>query len=434
MITCQVGKKKIDTFSYEPKQLREWSNKGLLRCPVCRSKMIYNHGEFKIPHFKHEKNCDCPDIYSEGVTEEHIKGIELLHNWLQKQEGVTNIELEKWISETKQRPDIYFEYENKPYVIEFQCSPIATKFLERRELYRLNEINDIWILGCDKYDINNIYTIHKANIKEKIFVDIKYKAIESSIAQLDNNIYYLSKNRMIKASEIGNYRNLKTIFAEKINSKNLKDIKINNIIKNEEFYTKDESSELDFNIIEFNRLKKYLYTKYNNLRNILGFEINMKHSNKNIYIEVFGCMGRLSYGVDKYSLNKIKELIENTNFKYSNYLEKYLELQNFCNKMNLQYGQVKGYTEFQIEMEKRTEFLIIISFNNDHHNLTFEIDNNNIKILCEYIKNGYKYDFEIENIKYKEINTIKNNIKNHCSNLLREMKYGGNTYEKTKTV
>lgn len=191
MITCQVGKKKIDTFSYEPKQLREWSNKGLLRCPVCGSKMIYNHGEFKIPHFKHEKNCDCPDIYSEGVTEEHIKGIELLHNWLQKQEGITNIELEKWIPETKQRPDIYFEYENKPYVIEFQCSPIATKFLERRELYRLNEINDIWILGCDKYDINN--SIEQITLNKEYFKINRYstKVIEKEIYDSERKIIYL---------------------------------------------------------------------------------------------------------------------------------------------------------------------------------------------------------------------------------------------------
>ncbi|MBO3356282.1 competence protein CoiA [Clostridium perfringens] len=193
MITCQVGKKKIDTFSYEPKQLREWSNKGLLRCPVCGSKMIYNHGEFKIPHFKHEKNCDCPDIYSEGVTEEHIKGIELLHNWLQKQEGITNIELEKWIPETKQRPDIYFEYENKPYVIEFQCSPIATKFLERRELYRLNEINDIWILGCDKYNIGKFLSKQVDYENQQWFFIEEYhsKTIEREIYTTFNNLYYI---------------------------------------------------------------------------------------------------------------------------------------------------------------------------------------------------------------------------------------------------
>ncbi|MDC4245542.1 competence protein CoiA [Clostridium perfringens] len=190
MITCQVGKKKINTFSYAPKQLREWSNKGLLKCPVCGSRMIYNHGEFKIPHFKHEKNCDCPDIYSEGVTEEHIKGIELLHNWLKKQEGVTNIELEKWIPETKQRPDIYFEYEDKPYVIEFQCSPIATKFLERRELYRLNEINDIWILGCNKYNVNTVLG-KELDLNEWSQQFYKSKAIECELYNQDYFTFYL---------------------------------------------------------------------------------------------------------------------------------------------------------------------------------------------------------------------------------------------------
>jgi hypothetical protein len=57
------------------------------------------------------------------------------------------------IPETKQRPDIYFEKNGERFIIEFQCSPIATEYLERHELYQLAKINDIWILGTEKYNI-----------------------------------------------------------------------------------------------------------------------------------------------------------------------------------------------------------------------------------------------------------------------------------------
>lgn len=59
--------------------------------------------------------------------------------------------LEGWIPETKQRPDIMFEYNKKQYVIEYQCSPIATEYVERHDLYKASGIIDIWIAGYVKY-------------------------------------------------------------------------------------------------------------------------------------------------------------------------------------------------------------------------------------------------------------------------------------------
>lgn len=254
MITCQVGKNKIDTFSYKETQLREWSDKGLLKCPVCGSKMIYHHGEFKIPHFKHAKNNDCPDIYSEGVTEEHIKGIEQLHNWLKTQEGVADLELEKWIPETKQRPDIYFKYKGEEYVIEFQCSPIATKFLERRELYRLNGMKDVWILGCDKYDMTNY--LETDITLNKDYCEIcryKVKTIDNEIYRLDKYCCYLDvpRNILIKVadgdkSEVWGWNGIcKTLFDINFTFKNIKEINLKGII-----------SQTKILSVEFENIKK----------------------------------------------------------------------------------------------------------------------------------------------------------------------------------
>ena len=94
---------------------------------------------------------ECEDRFSESETEEHISGKKDLYEWIRKQPGVTNAVLEGWIPETKQRPDIIFEYGGRKIVIEYQCSPIATEYLVRRKLYTTAGIPDIWICGTEKY-------------------------------------------------------------------------------------------------------------------------------------------------------------------------------------------------------------------------------------------------------------------------------------------
>ena len=120
--------------------------------------------------------AECEDKYSESETEEHINGKKDLYEWIKKQTGVTNAVLEGWIPETKQRPDIMFNYNNQKYVIEYQCSPIATEYIERHELYKAVGITDIWICGTEKY--------LQDNMREKLlkmvlmdFITIKQKHI-----------------------------------------------------------------------------------------------------------------------------------------------------------------------------------------------------------------------------------------------------------------
>lgn len=197
MLTCKVGEKIIDTFSFKEEKIREWSNKSMLRCPVCGEKMIYCHGDYKIAYFRHEKSENCPDVYSEIVTQEHLMGIKILYEWLSNQKEIINLQLEKWIPETRQRPDIYFEIiedgEVFKYAIELQCSPLATKYNERRDLYRLNNINDIWILGTLKYAFINL-NIDKAVYNNNTIYDYKTKTIEREIFDSIGAINYLNVN------------------------------------------------------------------------------------------------------------------------------------------------------------------------------------------------------------------------------------------------
>lgn len=187
MLTAIIGETTINCFDgkYDRYRLKQWSNKGLIKCPVCKGNYEYCHGEIVSPYFRHVGK-ECLEHFHESETEEHRKGKELLFEWISKEDGVENCKLEHWIPETKQRPDIYFEFNQQKYVIEYQCSPIASEFLVRRELYRLAGIVDIWILGTEKYNIEydeNNYGRHFD----------RFRVIESTL--INENLIYFNPSK-----------------------------------------------------------------------------------------------------------------------------------------------------------------------------------------------------------------------------------------------
>lgn len=153
MLTGKIGDKTINCYdgTYEKEQLKSWSKKKIIMCPACNKPYEYCHGKIKYPYFRHIDKAKCDDKYSEPETEEHLNGKHDLYEWIRKQNGVKNVILEGWIPETKQRPDIMFEFNGKQYVIEYQCSPISSEYVERHELYKASGIKDIWICGINKY-------------------------------------------------------------------------------------------------------------------------------------------------------------------------------------------------------------------------------------------------------------------------------------------
>lgn len=189
MLTCKLGESIINCFDgkYDRYRLKQWSNKKLLKCPVCNGEYEYCHGEVVSPYFRHVGK-ECDGYYGESESDEHRNGKLILYNWIKNNNKVTNCKLESWIPETKQRPDIYFEIDGIKFVIEFQCTPIASEFIVRRELYRLAGITDIWILGTEKYNIEilegkSMYT----------YTSSRFKTIEKELDE-KSALYYLDVN------------------------------------------------------------------------------------------------------------------------------------------------------------------------------------------------------------------------------------------------
>lgn len=200
MLSCIVGVKSINSFDYEEAKLREWSNKEILKCPECGERVIYCKGDYKVPYFKHEVGSECEgNSFSEPMTNEHIDGIAALYNRLKEIEGVENLEVEKYIANTKQRPDIYFEYKSERYCIEYQCSPISTEYNKRHELYELEGINDIWILGTEKYN----FEAGKNHEECFVFTEKRIKAIENEIDGSESPLVYFDGVNMLKVNKNG---------------------------------------------------------------------------------------------------------------------------------------------------------------------------------------------------------------------------------------
>ena len=196
MLTALIGDEIINCYdgTHTKEQFKKWSKKKILLCPACGKPYEYCHGHIKNPYFRHMEKEECKDKYSESETEEHLVGKRDLYEWIKKQDGVTNVILEAWIPETKQRPDIMFEYYGKKYVIEYQCSPIASEYIERHELYKVAGIRDIWICGTEKYlgDNKRLNTLETCC---KLYYDTKSKALYKMDSMDVKEFSYLSKLR-----------------------------------------------------------------------------------------------------------------------------------------------------------------------------------------------------------------------------------------------
>lgn len=252
-------------------------------------------------YFRHkDKSKECEGLYHESETDEHIQGKLLLYNWLRNFENkgiVNNVQLESYIKETKQRPDLYFEQNGNRYVIEFQCTPISTEYLKRRELYKLAGIKDIWILGLEKYKLdgkNKTIEEHGTQLK----LDVSSGTIHNDGSLLNNSLPYkcmdCSKQNNFKLEDLA-FDSEILLCDEKLKPFIKKDTseykKLEKKRKAEEIRWNKEKLQLEFNKEIISRVEKLFITirQYNKDKHNM-LDASFKKSNKKRYccrIEVF---------------------------------------------------------------------------------------------------------------------------------------------------
>lgn len=118
-------------------------------CPACDEPVLVKAGVKTIAHFAHRSNSECSSHdYGEGPY--HDQGKHLLFQWL-KQQGI-DVELEKYLPEISQRPDLFVRLNNRKIAFEYQCARIPIETLKERNAgYFKAGITPIWILGANHF-------------------------------------------------------------------------------------------------------------------------------------------------------------------------------------------------------------------------------------------------------------------------------------------
>lgn len=130
-------------------------------CPECRHKVICRHGQYKQPYFAH---TDHQHDHGGPETAEHVKGKKQLFDWLTSQGW--QVEIEHYLGQIQQRPDIMAQRDGQRLIIEFQCSPLSVERLAiRNNGYRQIGIPFYWYLGSP-------YRIKLRRIKQAQFTQL----------------------------------------------------------------------------------------------------------------------------------------------------------------------------------------------------------------------------------------------------------------------
>ncbi|WP_394218605.1 competence protein CoiA [Halobacillus trueperi] len=115
-------------------------------CPVCHEMLQIRSGPRTVPHFSHFPKSNCTEKKG-GETLEHDRGKWRLFTWL-KNQGY-DVQLEHYLPEIRQRPDLFLMVNEKKIAIEYQCASISKREINKRtSSYRDAGIFPLWILGA----------------------------------------------------------------------------------------------------------------------------------------------------------------------------------------------------------------------------------------------------------------------------------------------
>lgn len=124
-------------------------------CVKCAKPVIFKNGTRKIAHFAHEKNRIATG-QSESTI--HILVKHALANWLERQGCVPSVE--RRFPQIDRIADVYFEFRNRPYVLEIQKSPMSDpEYQQRIADYQKLNITVIWIFLGSVVKKNNVYKL-----------------------------------------------------------------------------------------------------------------------------------------------------------------------------------------------------------------------------------------------------------------------------------
>ncbi|MGC7927582.1 competence protein CoiA [Lysinibacillus sp. VIII_CA] len=131
-------------YQYTREALQKYRRQMTFFCPQCLEPVHLKIGSYTIPHFAHHTQNQCSKFFAEGESKLHLQGKIQLFEWLQKLR--LKVELEPYLTELSQRPDLLVAFDNNNFALEFQCSPITHDKWQKRTIgYETNNIQPIWL-------------------------------------------------------------------------------------------------------------------------------------------------------------------------------------------------------------------------------------------------------------------------------------------------
>lgn len=156
------GEKVHLLYNRDKKTLLTMRKKERFFCLVCGKEVQLKLGNQKTWHFAHKKVDQC-HVSSEPESTYHMRGKEQLYRWL-KSQGF-HVEIEHYLPEIRQRPDIFMEIKGRRIAIEYQCASISTEQLVKRTYsYRKAGIQIIWILGGNQLKRYSAYWVSLSSL------------------------------------------------------------------------------------------------------------------------------------------------------------------------------------------------------------------------------------------------------------------------------
>ncbi|MCS1393275.1 competence protein CoiA family protein [Lysinibacillus boronitolerans] len=188
-----IGEKQF-AFHDDKERLYSLAKAKELYCPHCQKNVFFRGGTKKIHHFYHERHVECSFV-GEPETQEHLGGKLAIYNWLKEKYPNAYVALEERIAKTNQIADVYADFGNgHKFAFEIQCAEqTAEKWLERRKLYAIAEIKDIWLFGANYYKEITAKDIED----DEVVLRLKYP--QQLVNEKERSVYFIDvENNLVK--------------------------------------------------------------------------------------------------------------------------------------------------------------------------------------------------------------------------------------------
>lgn len=270
IVALNSERKVINLFEIQaPEDLIKLKKNGPYFCPNCKNQVRLKIGLKKVTHFAHIDLTECDNERKESL--EHLEGKFALYQFFKKL-GV-NVEVEKFISELNQRPDLFIRLNNIQMCVEYQCSVIPLEIMSKRtQSFKNKGMKVLWILNdkllnqkrWSSFYINSIsvYSLIKINLFSLLF----YNPTLNSFTVLSSLIAFSPVQ----------YIGQKQVFP--INNFSLKELLVQNKVDKKELIAKWSRLKKDF------RLYQHLHTK----GNLKVFKHDLYHANITYFPAVIG--------------------------------------------------------------------------------------------------------------------------------------------------